>query len=411
MKLSKTIFTMIAAALAAACSHAPQTFSFSGVVRDSSNVLLRDTMIMINVGISQGETSETATSVYYELQQAFIGSNGVYTIEVGDGSDDGRNFSGISWTAAQNHFLTVETPYNTTTYVLLGDYYYLYVDNPEVTAIYEAEDAAGYSSPNADNGALRGTFSVAPDRKVRFSQGNLQYKASSGSWRFAENQYDRIGYENVNISADYNGWIDLFGWATSGYLSEPYLASETSADYGPGCDCDLTDYTANHDWGVFCAIGNGGNAAGLWRTPTRDEWVYLFNRTDEQGNIKFGVASVGEANGMVILPDDWTLPEGLTFNTGVHEGDEFKYNRYYAEMNYYSLYDWLMMEEAGAVFLPAVGWRHGTQFDFDNLGGYWSSTSYGEVGARGITFAPNMIRSNIYDERCSGMAVRLVRDE
>ena len=60
-------------------------------------------------------------------------------------------------------------------------------------------------------------FSVSESNKILFSSGNLQYNPSSNSWRFAENQYDFIGDDNQNISPNYTGWLDLFGWATSGY--------------------------------------------------------------------------------------------------------------------------------------------------------------------------------------------------
>ena len=37
-------------------------------------------------------------------------------------------------------------------------------------------------------GAINGVFSVASNKKVYFSQGNLQYQASTRTWRFAEHQ-------------------------------------------------------------------------------------------------------------------------------------------------------------------------------------------------------------------------------
>ena len=51
------------------------------------------------------------------------------------------------------------------------------------------------------DGAIGGTFTINPSgNKVFFSQGNLQYQASTNTWRFAENQYDYIGSDNSNIS-------------------------------------------------------------------------------------------------------------------------------------------------------------------------------------------------------------------
>ena len=42
-------------------------------------------------------------------------------------------------------------------------------------------------------GALPGLFSVGEGKQVYFSKGNLQYRATTRTWRFAEHQYDIIG--------------------------------------------------------------------------------------------------------------------------------------------------------------------------------------------------------------------------
>ena len=48
---------------------------------------------------------------------------------------------------------------------------------------------------------------------------------------------------------------------------------------------------------------------------------------------------------MILLPDSWTLPDGLTFTPG---------NQAWGK-NTYTIDQWTMMEDAGAVFLPASG--------------------------------------------------------
>lgn len=53
-------------------------------------------------------------------------------------------------------------------------------------------------------GVLPGLFSVSEGRQVRFSKGNLQYQASTGTWRFAEHQYDYVGRDNEKISETYH---------------------------------------------------------------------------------------------------------------------------------------------------------------------------------------------------------------
>ena len=91
----------------------------------------------------------------------------------------------------------------------------------------------GYAQPT---GAISGVFSVSEGNYVCFSKGNLQYQSSTNTWRFADHQYDVIGSDNHNISSTYSGWIDLFGWGTSGYnhgavCYQPWSTSTTDADY------------------------------------------------------------------------------------------------------------------------------------------------------------------------------------
>ena len=80
----------------------------------------------------------------------------------------------------------------------------------------------------ATEGALPSWFSIAPDQQARFAQGNVQYKPSTNTWRFAEHQYDFVGNDEVgNVYIDsircdntqvgedlYDGWIDMFCWGT-----------------------------------------------------------------------------------------------------------------------------------------------------------------------------------------------------
>ena len=71
--------------------------------------------------------------------------------------------------------------------------------------------------PTHPTGSINGLFSVSATQQVYFSKGNLQYRASTNTWRFAEHQYDCCGSNNQSVSSTYSGWIDLFGWGTSGY--------------------------------------------------------------------------------------------------------------------------------------------------------------------------------------------------
>ena len=258
-------------------------------------------------------------------------------------------------------------------------------------------------SPIIPDGALPGLFSVSATKQVHFSQGNLQYQASTNTWRFAEHQYDYVGTQtadergnyggnvsgsdNRSISSTYSGWIDLFGWGTG---SNPTLSSTSYMDYGTFVD-----------WGSN-PISNGGNTVNQWRTLTIAEWNYLLNtRTDASS--KRGTGNINGVGGLIILPDSWTLPLGCSFTSG--------FTTYDWAHNSYTLAQWAQMEAAGAVFLPAAGYRYGTNDNYvGNLGNYWSSTPFNESSAYYMYFYSNDLNVIFSNSRGYGFSVRPVLD-
>ena len=237
-------------------------------------------------------------------------------------------------------------------------------------------------------GALSGKFSVSVGTQVQFSQGNLQYQPSTKTWRFAQNQFEIIGSSNVRIAEDYDGWIDLFGWGTG---DNPTITITNNELY--------PNYT---EWGNN-VISNGGKDI-QWRTLTNEEWNYLFATRDEAKN-KYGVGEVNGIEGLIILPDEWTLPNGLTFNHGVAKGLGSKAS----SINCYSLDQWNKMEKNGAVFLPEAGERKGTKMTSD-CGHYWAATAYNYAQAYSIFISPiGFSGKGSNGSRYYGQSVRLVK--
>ena len=263
-----------------------------------------------------------------------------------------------------------------------------------------------------DGGVLPGAFSVSTTQQVRFSQGNLQYQASTNTWRFAEHQYDYVGSANNNISSTYSGWIDLFGWGTSGWNSgancyQPWSTSTSRSDYYPGGSYTngLTGAYAEADWAWHNAISNGGNAVHQWRTLTQSEWYYLLNSRTNASS-KRGTGNINGVGGLIILPDSWTQPlDCPQFNTGLASS--------YGDwtLNSYTVAQWAQMESAGAVFLPAAGGRYGTDVgSVGSNGHYWSSTRYyNEYYAYVMYFYSSYLGATDVSDRYSGFSVRPVR--
>jgi hypothetical protein len=256
----------------------------------------------------------------------------------------------------------------------------------------------------SDN-ALPGLFSVSPTEQVRFSPGNLQYQASTDTWRFALNQYDVVGADNSNIAIDNDGWIDLFGWGTSGYAGcEPYLTSTDASLYGIDESIDSTNY----DWGIYNAISNGGNSAGMWRLLSSDEWGYLlYERTGASDLL--GVGCVAGVNGLILLSDDFVLPDSIEFRHAVasDSGEDL-----YRIVNDYTAVEWARMEAAGAVFFPAAGARIGKKVMYTAIAGYyWSSTpfEYDMLSIYCMGFDSSRAVWEGLSNRTNGRSVRLVK--
>ena len=295
------------------------------------------------------------------------------------------------------------------------------------------DEPASWVNPNSQDGVMLHTFSVAANRPVRFSQGNLQYRASTGTWRFAPNQWEMRGEENNQRGEDYSGWIDLFCWGATGYNGRlPYVVPTSSKGFEePQSGLNNTDY----DWGHYLPIANGGNQANRWRTLTGEEWTYLF-RGRPQAERLFGFATVNGVEGIILLPDVWDNPvEVLSFVPGADKGlnwesagsggafyDRIGNDDHYKD-NKYSAADWNAMEKAGAIFLPAAGsYANGSGYGSNkskfgyNRGYYWSATRNGQDYAYAVDFSSNptdaftcFVPAYPYAYVQFAMAVRLVR--
>ncbi len=258
-----------------------------------------------------------------------------------------------------------------------------------------------------DYGATVDYFTVGSSTRVHFSRGNLQYNPSTDKWRLAEQQYDCAGDANAEVSATYDGWIDLFGWGTSGWNSGAvaYLPCDTStnaADYRPGgsTTASLTGDFAQADWGQN-PIANGGALGGMWRTLTADEWHYLLELRTDAPNKRGAATIAATCRGIIIVPDGWVRPAGIAFTP---EFTSYDVNSYTAEQ-------WKTIEASGAIFLPAAGSRWGSNVSGVGAEGhYWSSSPYDENGAGNLYFNATSLGAVYGHNRHLGYAVRLVRE-
>lgn len=243
-------------------------------------------------------------------------------------------------------------------------------------------------------------FSVSSIDKVCFSPGNLQYQPNATTWRFAHEQYNYIGSANTNAALTYDSWLDLFGWSTEEGYSYFGVSTDLADDY----------YTGRFkDWGCKRI---GKDEPNTWRTLTYEEWRYLLG-VRKNCNALMGCAQLMGVNGLILLPDDWQAPEGVTFKPGFYEekiNNESEAKAGYGAHQFIDETEWKALEHSGAVFLPAAGYRVG--WDVGNVqydGFYWSSTPNKPNTAYYVYFSSEQTEPRTR-ERKHAHSVRLVRD-
>ncbi len=215
-------------------------------------------------------------------------------------------------------------------------------------------------------------FSVGADKQVQLAGGNLQKDGET--WSFATSQTESLGAANVSVTSRATKH-DLFQWDE--ISSEKTISGET------------------------------------WRVLTREEWNYLFS-TRSNASSKYGGATVKGVKGMIILPDDWTLPAGISFTPGFnHTGEQFSDNIYSAE-------EWTKMENNGAAFLPCGGYGYidaESKFKVENAsdhGSYWTSTDILVGYAYRFHFDKDQFfygEAGGYMKQTSYYSVRMAKDE
>ena len=197
-----------------------------------------------------------------------------------------------------------------------------------------------------------GIFSISANTKCTIASSNLQYHCLNKEWRFAPNPYDTIGADNANIAEDYNGWIDLFGFGTSGWNSgavcyQPWSTNSVAPEY---INHDLTGEYKKADWGIFNVkkqlhkIAFSGDFNDLENVP------------------------LGEANGIAQLDNNGKVPSSQlpSYVDDVIEG--YLYNNHFYEDSSHTILS-PADQESGKIFINLQ----------DNLSYRWSGSTYVEV--------------------------------
>lgn len=273
---------------------------------------------------------------------------------------------------------------------------------------------------------------------IRFSKGNLQYVPSTGTWSFHANQYDMcestsLGWATVDNTSRYgsaagSNAIDLFGWGTSGqnhgaaeYM--PYTNNTTNSNFNAynNSSSDLNTSPGTADWGYNNITGDGN---GKWHTFSKDDISSIFstsNRTTTSGlagtnssSASYTKATICGVKGVILFPDKYIHPEGLTSESGTHYFNSGSSSSY-ASFVLTDDDEWKLMEEAGAIFLPAVGYRNGDRIYYGGSysspnGIYWTSTHSDASNSVPLYFTNSEYNMSKKYGKSYGCAVRLVKN-
>ena len=287
---------------------------------------------------------------------------------------------------------------STMTNLIRNTKYYVraYVTNSKGTSY--GEEYSFFTLQDSVPGEMEyGIFTVGPNKRVRFSKGNL------------------IGDSILNFSPNKQSY-GLYGWGTSGYNGKLLSMRDTiDSNYVRGIsNISGTDY----DWGYYNKIFNGGDVNHVWRVLTIEEWEYLM-RTRVGANSKYGCGRIYIGNnintpiylyGLILLPDDWNTAAGVPFTPQAADWST----------NTYSIFQndgrtpWGAMESQGAVFLITSGSRDGEkESGGDNFGYYWTGNASATSDDYAYSFffrEGNNYTIALPTRKHIGCAVRLVRD-
>ena len=120
LKEMKKIITIVTALIMAVnvWAQAPNSMSYQAVIRDAGNALVTSQAIGIQISILQG--SATGTAVYVETQTPTSNTNGLISLEIGNGTAITGDFSTIDWGDGPYFIQTETDPTGGMNYTITG---------------------------------------------------------------------------------------------------------------------------------------------------------------------------------------------------------------------------------------------------------------------------------------------------
>lgn len=247
-----------------------------------------------------------------------------------------------------------------------------------------------------------GRFSVSDNKTVSFAPGNLKYSPTTEKWSFADEQYKYLGSANQAFKEAEE--IDLFCWG-SGEMPLYVRHEKNYVDWGVNI---IDDYPAN-----------------TWRCISSGEFAYIRKYRPNAEKL-FGFGNIAGIKGMFIFPDDLTnlagiapLKQSIDYSIGREWAGGYERTNHTSIFNdnAYTKAQWVIMEKAGVVFLPAAcqyeAWYNPWHFLVVGYGEghYWYNTGYynEDAYAASLEFRTDYVKFEYHTDKMRGNSVRLVK--
>lgn len=257
MKRIAFLFAMAVLMTTQVLAQTPQKLSYQAVVRNTSDALVTNTSIGMQISILQG--SPTGTPVFVERHFPTTNSNGLVTLEIGTGTLVSGNFTTIDW-AGDVYYLKTETDLNggstftiSGTSQLMSVPYALHsktsetITGGETDPVFTASPASGIAASDVLN--WNNAFGWGDHATAGYL---TSYTETDPLWALSPS----FGITNTIIS----NWNTAYGWgdhATAGYLSDFTEADplwSASPSFGI-TNTTISNWNSAYSWGNHAAAG------------------------------------------------------------------------------------------------------------------------------------------------------------
>ena len=366
----KKLFTFMVAVFLTATlwAQSPEKMSYQAVIRNSSEALVTNTTVGMQISILQGSASGTA--VYVETQSPTTNANGLISIKIGDGTVQSGDFTNIEW-ANGPYFIKTETdPAGGTDYTITGTSQLLSV--PYALHAKTAESVSGtitetdpvFTAWDKDYADLINTPAAADGSETKVTAGT-----------------------NVTVTG-------------SGTTASPYVVNATAGsgsttfsvgDFAQGGIVFWVDETGQHG---LVAAKEDQSTGVRWYAGT-------YGNTQAKGDGPFS----GEANTSIIIAAQVAIgDDGSTYAARIcNELQVTEGGKTYGDWYLPSKEELNLMYQNKATIDATAGVNGGSGFASAY---YWSSTEYGNYSAWRQNFDNGGHGSNDKDDTLYVRAVR-----